>query len=95
LTSIALQYRRAAESLVKKFAYQRFEPAGSRTNPRFPECHSITDIFPHLGCQFLKGSGSGRRLTPRAIKFPLKESRRLKEGDQSPPSRNCPDAEKN
>jgi hypothetical protein len=37
LTSMALQYGVPLESLVKKFAYQRFEPSGFTKNPRYPQ----------------------------------------------------------
>src|SRR2546429_6016573 len=43
LTSIALQYGVPLESLVKKFAYQRFEPSGFTKNPDIRNATSITD----------------------------------------------------
>src|SRR5205823_2821640 len=43
LTSIALQYGVPLESLVKKFAYQRFEPSGFTKNPDIRHATSITD----------------------------------------------------
>ncbi|HEY2122623.1 MAG TPA: vitamin B12-dependent ribonucleotide reductase [Chthoniobacterales bacterium] len=56
LTSLALQYGVPLESLVKKFAYQRFEPSGFTKNPDIRNATSITDyIFRWLGCQFIKG----------------------------------------
>jgi ribonucleoside-diphosphate reductase alpha chain len=56
LTSIALQYGVPLESLVKKFAYQRFEPSGFTKNPDIRNATSITDyVFRWLGCQFIKG----------------------------------------
>jgi len=56
LTSIALQYGVPLESLVKKFAYQRFEPSGFTKNPDIRTATSITDyVFRWLGCQFIKG----------------------------------------
>jgi len=56
LTSIALQYCVPLESLVKKFAYQRFEPSGFTKNPDIRSATSITDyVFRWLGCQFIKG----------------------------------------
>ena len=56
LTSISLQYGVPLESLVKKFAYQRFEPSGFTKNPDIRNATSITDyIFRWLGCQFIKG----------------------------------------
>ena len=56
LTSISLQYGVPLESLVKKFAYQRFEPSGFTKNPDIRNATSITDyVFRWLGCQFIKG----------------------------------------
>ena len=56
LTSIALQYGVPLQSLVKKFAYQRFEPSGFTKNPDIRNATSITDyVFRWLGCQFIKG----------------------------------------
>jgi ribonucleoside-diphosphate reductase alpha chain len=56
LTSIALQYGVPLESLVKKFAYQRFEPSGFTKNPDIRSATSITDyVFRWLGCQFING----------------------------------------
>src|ERR1700730_680390 len=43
LSSIALQYGVPLESLVKKFAYQRFEPSGFTKNPDIRNATSITD----------------------------------------------------
>ena len=56
LTSLSLQYGVPLESLVKKFAYQRFEPSGFTKNPDIRNATSITDyVFRWLGCQFIKG----------------------------------------
>jgi ribonucleoside-diphosphate reductase alpha chain len=56
LTSVALQYGVPLESLVKKFAYQRFEPSGFTKNPDIRSATSITDyVYRWLGCQFIKG----------------------------------------
>jgi ribonucleoside-diphosphate reductase alpha chain len=56
LTSMALQYGVPLESLLKKFAYQRFEPSGFTKNPDIRNATSITDyVFRWLGCQFIKG----------------------------------------
>ena len=56
LTSVALQYGVPLESLVKKFAYQRFEPSGFTKNPDIRNATSITDyVYRWLGCQFIKG----------------------------------------
>jgi ribonucleoside-diphosphate reductase alpha chain len=56
LTSIALQYGVPLTALVKKFAYQRFEPSGFTRNPDIRNATSITDyVFRWLGCQFING----------------------------------------
>ncbi len=56
LTSISLQYGVPLEDLVKKFAYQRFEPSGFTKNPDIRNATSITDyIFRWLGCHFIPG----------------------------------------
>ncbi|HWB58047.1 MAG TPA: TIR domain-containing protein [Chthoniobacteraceae bacterium] len=56
LSSIALQYGVPLESLVKKFAFQRFEPSGFTKNPDIRNATSITDyVFRWLGCHFIKG----------------------------------------
>ena len=56
LTSIALQYGVPLSALVKKFAYQRFEPSGFTRNPDIRNATSIADyVFRWLGCQFIKG----------------------------------------
>ncbi len=56
LTSISLQYGVPLEQLVKKFAYQRFEPSGFTKNPDIRTAFSITDyVFRWLGCEFING----------------------------------------
>ena len=56
LTSLSLQYGVPLESMVKKFAYQRFEPSGFTKNPDIRSATSIADyVFRWLGCQFIKG----------------------------------------
>jgi ribonucleoside-diphosphate reductase alpha chain len=56
LTSISLQYGVPLESLIKKFAYQRFEPSGFTKNPDIRNATSIIDyVFRWLGCQFVPG----------------------------------------
>jgi ribonucleoside-diphosphate reductase alpha chain len=56
LTSMSLQYGVPLESLVKKFAYQRFEPSGFTKNPDIRNATSITDyVFRWLACHFIKG----------------------------------------
>ncbi|PYK42239.1 MAG: vitamin B12-dependent ribonucleotide reductase, partial [Verrucomicrobia bacterium] len=64
LTSIALQYGVPLESLVKKFAYQRFEPSGFTKNPDIRNATSITDI---------KGYKEATSPNRAQSEFPLKE----------------------
>src|SRR5438552_8867710 len=74
LTSIALQYGVPLESLVKKFAYQRFEPSGFTKNPDIRNATSITDyVFRYLGCQFIKGYKEATSPNRAQPEFPLKE----------------------
>jgi hypothetical protein len=52
--SIALQYGVPLESLVRKFAYMRFEPYGETDNPEIPKAHSIPDYVARwLASRFL------------------------------------------
>jgi ribonucleoside-diphosphate reductase alpha chain len=52
--SIALQYGVPLETLVKKFAYMRFEPEGITTNPEIPFAKSMPDyIMRWLASRFL------------------------------------------
>ncbi|MFM1867863.1 MAG: Vitamin B12-dependent ribonucleotide reductase, partial [Planctomycetota bacterium] len=54
--SVALQYGVPVESLVTKFAHQRFEPMGMTTNADIPFAKSLVDyIFRWLGMQFIAG----------------------------------------
>jgi len=54
--SVALQYGVPVESLVTKFAHQRFEPMGMTTNADIPFAKSLVDyIFRWLGMQFISG----------------------------------------
>jgi ribonucleoside-diphosphate reductase alpha chain len=74
LTSIALQYGVPLESLVKKFAYQRFEPSGFTKNPDIRSTTSITDyVFRWLGCQFIKGYKEATAPHRGQPDLPLKE----------------------
>ena len=74
LTSIALQYGVPLESLVKKFAYQRFEPSGFTKNPDIRNATSITDyVFRWLGCQFIKGYKEATSPNRSHPELPLKE----------------------
>jgi ribonucleoside-diphosphate reductase alpha chain len=74
LTSIALQYGVPLESLVKKFAYQRFEPSGFTKNPDIRNATSITDyIFRWLACQFIKGYKEATSPNKTQQELPMKE----------------------
>jgi ribonucleoside-diphosphate reductase alpha chain len=74
LTSIALQYGVPLESLVKKFAYQRFEPSGFTKNPDIRHATSITDyVFRWLACQFIKGYKEATAPNRVQPELPLKE----------------------
>ncbi len=56
LTSISLQHGVPLEQMVKKFAYQRFEPSGFTKNKDIRTAFSITDyVFRWMGCEFIKG----------------------------------------
>ena len=74
LTSLALQYGVPLESLVKKFAYQRFEPSGFTKNPDIRNATSITDyVFRWLGCQFIKGYKEATAPSRAQPDLPMKE----------------------
>jgi ribonucleoside-diphosphate reductase alpha chain len=74
LTSIALQYGVPLESLVKKFAYQRFEPSGFTKNPDIRHATSIADyVFRWLACEFIKGYKEATSPSRSQPDLPLKE----------------------
>src|SRR6516164_5094704 len=74
LTSLALQYGVPLESLVKKFAYQRFEPSGFTKNPDIRNATSITDyVFRWLGCQFITGYKEATSPARNQPDLPMKE----------------------
>ena len=91
LTSIALQYGVPLESLVKKFAYQRFEPSGFTKNPDIRNATSITDyVFRWLAASSSKAT---RKRPHRIAGNPIYRSkkfptwRRKRSIDRSPISR--------
>jgi ribonucleoside-diphosphate reductase alpha chain len=89
LTSISLQYGVPLESLVRKFAYQRFEPSGFTKNPDIRNATSITDyVFRWLGCQFIKGYKEATSPNRAHPDLPLKE---LAEIDKKAINRPVPD----
>ena len=74
LTSLSLQYGVPLESLVKKFAHQRFEPSGFTKNPDIRNASSITDyVFRWLGCQFIKGYKEATSPKKTQPELPMKE----------------------
>ena len=87
--SVALQYGVPIESLVSKFAYQRFEPQGITTNRDIPFAKSLVDyIFQWMGMQFIegyreanlpnRGGGVNTNTSPETTKIPttVKEDKR-------------------
>jgi ribonucleoside-diphosphate reductase alpha chain len=94
--SVALQYGVPIESLVSKFAYQRFEPQGITTNRDIPFAKSLVDyIFQWMGMQFIEGyreanlpkRGGGSTTTQETKKpTPVKEDTRwTNESTGTPP----------
>ena len=74
LVSLALQYGVPLETLVKKFAHQRFEPSGFTKNPDIPIAKSISDyLFRWLGCQFIPGYREANSPNAGQPELPLKE----------------------
>jgi ribonucleoside-diphosphate reductase alpha chain len=74
LTSMSLQYGVPLESLVRKFAFQRFEPSGFTKNPDIRNATSITDyVFRWLGCQFIKGYKEATSPNKTQTELPMKE----------------------
>jgi len=73
LVSLAFQYGVPLDTLVRKFAHQRFEPSGFTKNPDIPNAKSITDyLFRWLACQFI--TGYREENSPAAqTELPLKE----------------------
>ena len=69
--SLALQYGVPVESIVNKFAHQRFEPMGMTTNSDIPFAKSLVDyIFRWLGMQFINGyreQNAPRRTKPAEL----------------------------
>ena len=74
LVSLALQYGVPLETLVNKFAHQRFEPSGFTKNPDIPIAKSISDyLFRWLGCQFIPGYREANSPSAGQAELPLKE----------------------
>ncbi|MCX7824586.1 MAG: vitamin B12-dependent ribonucleotide reductase [Verrucomicrobiae bacterium] len=80
LTSLALQYGVPLDALVRKFAYQRFEPSGFTKNPDIRSATSIVDyVFRWLGCQFIPGFREMTNPNAGQQELPLKELKELEE----------------
>jgi ribonucleoside-diphosphate reductase alpha chain len=74
LVSLALQYGVPLETLVNKFAHQRFEPSGFTKNPDIPIAKSISDyLFRWIGCQFVPGYRDVNSPSTAQSELPLKE----------------------
>ncbi len=74
LVSLAFQYGVPLETLVNKFAHQRFEPSGFTKNPDVPVAKSISDyLFRWLGCQFIPGYREANSPNAGQSELPLKE----------------------
>jgi ribonucleoside-diphosphate reductase alpha chain len=75
--SVALQYGVPIESLVTKFAHQRFEPMGMTANKDIPFAKSLVDyIFRWMGMEFIPGY--------REANAPKRQDRRDDENMQQP-----------
>jgi ribonucleoside-diphosphate reductase alpha chain len=74
LVSLAFQYGVPWETLVNKFAHQRFEPSGFTKNPDIPIAKSIADyLFRWLGCHFIPGYRAANSPNAGQSELPLKE----------------------
>jgi len=94
--SVALQYGVPIDSLVNKFAHQRFEPMGMTTNKDIPFAKSLVDyIFRWLGMEFIPGYRDAN--APKRTTGPerpaedwtrrnVKEDRTWMDGDRKLPS---------
>ena len=72
LTSMALQYGVPLESLVKKFAHQRFEPSGYTRNPDVRNASSIIDyVFRWMATQFVQGYRESQNPTGGQAELPI------------------------
>ncbi len=82
--SVALQYGVPIESLVTKFAHQRFEPMGMTTNRDIPFAKSLVDyIFRWLGMRFVPGYHEANA-PKRPSAEPAREAPRGAETSDSP-----------
>src|SRR5256886_5587022 len=74
LTSIALPYGVPLQGLVKKFAYQRFEPSGFTKNPHIRHANRITDyVFRWPACQLIQSYTKATSPNRGQSELPMKE----------------------
>src|SRR6185295_4441672 len=72
LSSMALQYGVPLEALVKKFAYQRFEPSGFTKNPDIRNASSIIDyVFRWMACRFIPGYRAATAPDSKQAELPM------------------------
>ena len=93
--SVALQYGVPVQSLVTKFAHQRFEPMGMTTNSDIPFAKSLVDyIFRWFGMQFVPGyrEQNAPRRTPAAT-TPVEVKTIVKEDEPCEPTSETSDRE--
>ena len=94
--SVALQYGVPVQSLVTKFAHQRFEPMGMTTNSDIPFAKSLVDyIFRWFGMQFVPGyrEQNAPRRTPAAT--PVEVKTIVKEDEQCDTKSDTPARDRN
>jgi ribonucleoside-diphosphate reductase alpha chain len=87
--SIALQYGVPLETLVRKFAYMRFEPEGITTNPEIPFAKSMPDyIMRWLASRFLDAEVQEELgiLTPQLRSRAAEEPPALAAAPEPPPA---------
>jgi ribonucleoside-diphosphate reductase alpha chain len=83
--SVALQYGVPIESLVTKFAHQRFEPMGMTTNRDVPFAKSLVDyIFRWLGMRFVPGYREANAPKRPDDEVPAKTPARATQDDPRP-----------
>jgi ribonucleoside-diphosphate reductase alpha chain len=72
LTSMAFQYGVPMDTLVKKFAHQRFEPSGFTKNPEVRNASSIIDyVFRWMAFQFIPGYREAHALNRTQPEFSM------------------------
>ncbi|MAB83896.1 MAG: ribonucleoside-diphosphate reductase, adenosylcobalamin-dependent [Phycisphaerae bacterium] len=92
--SVALQYGVPVESLVTKFAHQRFEPQGMTTNREIPFAKSLVDyIFRWMGMEFVEGYREANSSQPRSVPAPPTARVETKDRTQIKEDRECTDVD--